>query len=773
MAAHLVDASRAMPTAAFVVAPALSWMPSNGQRPIAVPSRRAAAREDRPQGRSHGQAAVVAFAVSSIALARQGGMGSASRRRRQAACRPATVVAASGTRDRSWEALSEDLKERPEGRRLLAAEKDIKEGTIPHTDAKVRYFSESREKPRVVLYRDTAAWCPYCQKVWLLLEAKQVDYITEKVNMRSYGEKTDAFMRKASPQTCMAQAAQTAARYTRTVCASQTLHSAQARTWTPRWTPRSPRSEPHVVTRSISSISTGPGVLSKTHFALLPLHAETALRDGSWQQAVHHAAGRAIAEGLAADTIAVLAPCLRGGDALARKWAVDVIAEVISKLRLLPADVSAAAKSAFAMAASPTRPALSTAASLSCLSDGVAYGSPRILSRMPNGTPIRMPSVPAASPQFTGALSARSPAAVSITPLRGSPPLFYTPGSPQTRIEPLAGATSALGSAQRSETPVRALSAVFGFSPRRDLPPGATAVNLASQLAAAEEAPKRKEEVCLQSTEHDFEAVSRALRALRSETSSASNSFSGLSSRLQGVLERKRGLHHSSIGSPGPGNMDPVGQTSLDQKEVLCQILSELARAQEALSGMIAAVRADLQLQATSQKQLQEGAKAGHAGGAVTHPVLSSTSPSDTDGLGRGGNDSSATTAGARSKSKVARKSMGAPTNAPLGLSRLKSRLSSPELSLVTQPTLPASLVTEPVLGSRRGEPSRTRSPEPSFRRSLSSRTPRLQSTQRSGGEDSARGRESSPLTSRFLDSSAGMSSSSPPWVPSGALFQS
>ncbi|CAE8694357.1 unnamed protein product, partial [Polarella glacialis] len=196
MAAHLVDASRAMPTAAFVVAPALSWMPSNGQRPIAVPSRRAAAREDRPQGRSHGQAAVVALALSSIALARQGGMGSASRRRRQAACRPATVVAASGTRDRSWEALSEDLKERPEGRRLLAAEKDIKEGTIPHTDAKVRYFSESREKPRVVLYRDTAAWCPYCQKVWLLLEAKQVDYITEKVNMRSYGEKTDAFMRK-------------------------------------------------------------------------------------------------------------------------------------------------------------------------------------------------------------------------------------------------------------------------------------------------------------------------------------------------------------------------------------------------------------------------------------------------------------------------------------------------------------------------------------------------------------------------------------------------
>ncbi|CAN0530534.1 unnamed protein product, partial [Scytosiphon promiscuus] len=34
----------------------------------------------------------------------------------------------------------------------------------PHTDAKLRLFGSTGE-PRVIFYRDTAAWCPYCQKV--------------------------------------------------------------------------------------------------------------------------------------------------------------------------------------------------------------------------------------------------------------------------------------------------------------------------------------------------------------------------------------------------------------------------------------------------------------------------------------------------------------------------------------------------------------------------------------------------------------------------------
>lgn len=41
-----------------------------------------------------------------------------------------------------------------------------------------------QDTPRVKLYRDHAAWCPYCQKVWLQLEEKKVPYHVEKINMR-------------------------------------------------------------------------------------------------------------------------------------------------------------------------------------------------------------------------------------------------------------------------------------------------------------------------------------------------------------------------------------------------------------------------------------------------------------------------------------------------------------------------------------------------------------------------------------------------------------
>jgi len=49
------------------------------------------------------------------------------------------------------------------------------------------------ETPRVMFFRDTAAWCPYCEKVWLALEEKRVPYEVVKVNMNCYGEKPDWF----------------------------------------------------------------------------------------------------------------------------------------------------------------------------------------------------------------------------------------------------------------------------------------------------------------------------------------------------------------------------------------------------------------------------------------------------------------------------------------------------------------------------------------------------------------------------------------------------
>ena len=62
---------------------------------------------------------------------------------------------------------------------------------------KIRLYDESNkeEDVRVTLYRDSASWCPYCQKVWTMLEAKKICYKVEKINMRCYGEKPGSFQR--------------------------------------------------------------------------------------------------------------------------------------------------------------------------------------------------------------------------------------------------------------------------------------------------------------------------------------------------------------------------------------------------------------------------------------------------------------------------------------------------------------------------------------------------------------------------------------------------
>lgn len=65
-----------------------------------------------------------------------------------------------------------------------------------NAQSRLRLFGQPESAVRVTLYRDNHAWCPYCQKVWLWLEEKQVPYRIEKVTMFCYGEKEAWYKRK-------------------------------------------------------------------------------------------------------------------------------------------------------------------------------------------------------------------------------------------------------------------------------------------------------------------------------------------------------------------------------------------------------------------------------------------------------------------------------------------------------------------------------------------------------------------------------------------------
>ena len=65
-----------------------------------------------------------------------------------------------------------------------------------NAQSRLRLFGHSEDSVRVTLFRDNHAWCPYCQKVWLWLEEKQVPYKIEKVTMFCYGEKEAWYKRK-------------------------------------------------------------------------------------------------------------------------------------------------------------------------------------------------------------------------------------------------------------------------------------------------------------------------------------------------------------------------------------------------------------------------------------------------------------------------------------------------------------------------------------------------------------------------------------------------
>ncbi|MBD1842520.1 glutathione S-transferase family protein [Cyanobacteria bacterium FACHB-63] len=67
---------------------------------------------------------------------------------------------------------------------------------LTNAQSRLRLFEQAESEVRVTLYRDYHAWCPYCQKIWLWLEEKQIPYRIEKVTMFCYGEKESWYKRK-------------------------------------------------------------------------------------------------------------------------------------------------------------------------------------------------------------------------------------------------------------------------------------------------------------------------------------------------------------------------------------------------------------------------------------------------------------------------------------------------------------------------------------------------------------------------------------------------
>lgn len=67
---------------------------------------------------------------------------------------------------------------------------------LTNAQATLRLFGKAEEDVRVTLFRDNHAWCPYCQKIWLWLEEKQIPYRIQKVTMFCYGKKESWYKRK-------------------------------------------------------------------------------------------------------------------------------------------------------------------------------------------------------------------------------------------------------------------------------------------------------------------------------------------------------------------------------------------------------------------------------------------------------------------------------------------------------------------------------------------------------------------------------------------------
>lgn len=97
----------------------------------------------------------------------------------------------------SWEILQTTIKSTKTGENISKeSELRAKGYGKPHVDASLRLHNlPEGSTPRLTFFRDTAGWCPYCQKVWMFIEEKKIPCKIEKINMRSYGDKPQSYLK--------------------------------------------------------------------------------------------------------------------------------------------------------------------------------------------------------------------------------------------------------------------------------------------------------------------------------------------------------------------------------------------------------------------------------------------------------------------------------------------------------------------------------------------------------------------------------------------------
>ena len=96
----------------------------------------------------------------------------------------------------TWEDLSKRLYQQQTPSERSFRER-LSKGDVHSALANIRRFDNNNDNNiQITFYKDSASWCPYCQKVWMALEEKQIPYEVIRVDMNCYagGSKPSEFL---------------------------------------------------------------------------------------------------------------------------------------------------------------------------------------------------------------------------------------------------------------------------------------------------------------------------------------------------------------------------------------------------------------------------------------------------------------------------------------------------------------------------------------------------------------------------------------------------